>query len=698
MQIELRTRRCGGTEFGRPWSIALATVARWARRILLGAIAVSAPTPADPGEPLLDRVLRKAGVECCVQDPHRILDSPTRARQLPLLRALVRDPLQAAYRVGAIESAYREALDSPVQLMAITANLAGVEITRSPRSRVLDAIERQLADAADPLDAALRGLVEGVAGVEAWRPNLPRKQELPSPLRHEIAMVVAAIGHANRHRMRALAELPADLSSQQLAAQVIGIREAPVDADLRRLLPRVDQGLLMAGMLDLVASVERLDRFLAHAQDLPKLAWQLDTPLGTIVIDTTGVDNHHDLHDPLFVLDVGGDDHYRFERSDDPQRGRISVVVDVGGGDRYTAAGPGDCASSGILGYGILWDTDGDDRYEGGMLAQAAAVFGAALLYDGGGRDAWQATGYSQAYAFGGAALLVSGGGDDTFHALTHAQGAGGPEGAAVLVNAHGNDRYVLGNDPLLVPSSQLPARNVSMGQGAGYGIRADLSDGRSTTGGVGVLLDFEGDDHYQAQVFAQGAGYWEGVGLLVDGGGNDTFEAAWYALGAAAHHAAGVFISRGDGMDRYVATHSTSLGAAHDFSVAMFVDEGGDDHYRLGRLGFGAASDNSTGVFVDLAGDDRYELVDPACTAFGAAVVSRWGTLREDLPSLGLFLDLGGRDDYPDHCSGPANDSIWTWPRQQAEPRMRSEAGAGFDGLAPLPPFRIRLETERTR
>jgi hypothetical protein len=345
------------------------------------------------------------------------------------------------------------------------------------------------------------------------------------------------------------------------------------------------------------------------------------------------------------------------------------------------------------MGFGILWDTAGDDRYEAGTFAQGAALFGAALLVDGGGTNTYTARGYAQAFALGGVALVVSMGDDDSYSALTQAQGSGGPEGTAVLLDVAGNDRYTLGNEPLVAPASQLADRNLSMGQGAGWGIRADFSDGRSTTGGIGALFDFAGDDRYSAQVFAQGAGFLEGAGLLVDGGGRDAFDAAWYAMAASAHRAAGVLIKRGDGDDAYTASHSTSIGAAHDFSMAFFIDEGGNDRYDLGHLGIGAAHDNSTALFVDAAGDDHYTVRSRECIAFGGAHLSQWGTVGEDAPNLGIFLDLSGNDSYPSSCPRPANNSAWTWPRRFPALNLRSEAGAGIDG-AYASPFPTRART----
>jgi hypothetical protein len=209
------------------------------------------------------------------------------------------------------------------------------------------------------------------------------------------------------------------------------------------------------------------------------------------------------------------------------------------------------------------------------------------------------------------------------------------------------------------------------------------------------MLLDLAGDDRYEAQVFAQGVGYYEGLGMLVDDGGNDHFEAAWYAMGAGVHYAAGILLKRGLGNDVYRSTHEIALGSANDLSVGVFVDEGGDDAYTVGQLSLGVAVTNSTGLFVDAAGNDRYAVMSPTCRAVGAAYMHEWGNARETLPSLGLFMDLGGVDSYPPHCARVANNRLWAGPRVWPLLDLRSEAAAGVDGEWPMP-FPLRLLTRR--
>ena len=576
-------------------------------------------------------------------DPVQLDASPTRHRQLPLFRQLMRQPLAAPCVAGRLLDDARRTVDSADGLFRWVTAIGGIETT-TVASPAADG------DAAtqdgDPLARGIAWMRPlAIAQGIAWPPSLPGTDALPEPLRGEIGRLLEAMGPSHRRLERALAQLPAGLTPPMLREQLAPGAVAPDRrSDLRHLLPLIDREALAAGMLGLVDGVQRLYRFVVTAAALPEVDWRMDTPFGAIVVDTTRRDNTHRLAAPLLVLDVGGNDRYEFEAA--PGAGHLAVVLDHGGDDRYLARAAGADPSAAALGYGLLWDTSGDDRYEAGGFAQAAALFGAALLRDDGGTNRFVASDHAQAYAFGGIAVLASGPGGDEFIAVTHAQASAGPEAVAVLIDRAGDDRYTLGNSPLARPSPQLPTHNTSMGQGAGRGLRASEPDGPSAAGGIGVLVDLAGDDRYAAQVFAQGAGFHEGLGMLIDAGGADRFDAAWYAMGAAAHQAAGVLLKLGGGNDRYRATHSTSLGAAHDLSVAAFLDDGGDDDYALGDLGFGASHDDGVAIFVDLAGADRYDVAAEACRAFGFAQGNRQGT------APALFVDRdGAADRIPPAC-----------------------------------------------
>lgn len=656
----------------RSWLHGLpATFRRLGAVGLLGALGMLSPAGAlaqtDPSPGALERANRLLGPPARPTLPSR--DWPTHPARHPapppLLERLMKDSLHAAYHVGQIELAIRDTLDDPATLTLIAAQLGGHDLWRS--SAHLDARQDPLAHHGTALEHA--------------------------PLRDELARLLTAIAQADRLRRQAFARLPAALTREILLGQtVLGPHHPFDDADYRSLLGEVDHTALAAGFFDLVTASQRLQQFLRTSPPLPPMRWQADTELGRILIDSTGNDDIHEVTDILLLVDTGGSDEYRFAPiAEGPP---IQLIFDQRGNDRYLATAHASGPAAAVLGYGVLWDSQGDDRYDSAehSFSQAAALFGNALLIDEAGNDRYNARSHAQGWALGGSALLIDRHGNDSYHALAHAQGSAGPGGVALLIDVGGDDRYTLAPLPLQFPSSQLPERNLSMGQGAAMGVRASASDGRSLPGGLGALIDLSGDDHYEAGVFAQGAGYFQSAGLLIDAGGSDRFDAAWYAMGAAAHGAAGVLLARGNGDDHYQASHSTALGAGHDFSVALFIDEGGNDRYRLGTLGFGAAHDNSHATFIDPSGNDHYHLGAADCRAFGAAPMSSWGDAREIMPSLGLFFDLGGADHYPAACPRAGNGAAWAWPRQHPALNLPSERGAGIDGEHANPFFTAPL------
>jgi hypothetical protein len=635
---------------GAPARGAVAFVLWW-----LGSVAgVSAQDSGQAEQTALHRAAETAGVPftALVPLPADLTPAPSEGPQPPvLLRALQAAPLQADLWARSLQASFVSTSGQAVPLWEAAAGLhrAG---TVAPVARAVATEEE-----GDPLAMALRRLSDLGHAARPAGSQLPPDTPLTRPLRMAVADMLFAIADAEVVRRQALARVPASVTPELLVALWRGTGTPEQDVVLRAALAAVDMHELLAGMHRLVGAASRLRQALPAAAASAAVDWRWSTPLGEVRIDTTGTAGQHRLEDPLLIVDVGGDDHYALAAR--AETNRIAVLLDVGGNDRYVALQDGSDVAAGLLGYALLWDTDGDDRYQGGWLAQGAALLGAALLLDASGHDRYQSTGMAQGFAWGGVALLADLGGDDGYDAASYAQASAGPNAVAVLFDAGGNDRYALQATPVVLRSSQLPDRNTSMGQGVGRGLRAH-GQAPDLAGGLGMLLDLAGNDHYSAQVFAQGAGYYFGVGLLIDGGGEDRFDAAWYAMGAAAHAAAGLLLKQGQGSDHYMASHSTSIGAAHDGSLAYFRDDGGDDHYTLGNLGVGAAQDGSVAVFVDGGGDDAYATGGAPCHAFGLARNSPEGSALPPGVGLGLFLDLGGRDRHPPHCPVVGNATAW--------------------------------------
>jgi hypothetical protein len=380
------------------------------------------------------------------------------------------------------------------------------------------------------------------------------------------------------------------------------------------------------------------------------------------------------------VVDLGGDDVWSGMTGAAWGAGPTSCVhIDLGGNDRYEAVTAGGIAC-GLLGVGIVVDEAGDDRYSCAASGLGRGLFGIGLLLDVAGHDSYRSTdSWCQGAGHAGVGALVDLAGDDDYECTQQSQGLGGTLGAGLLIDVAGNDSYVARDDGNV--SELYLGQSVAMSQGCGYGRRADLGDGWSLAGGVGVLVDGAGDDRYHAQVWAQGCGYWWGLGILEDRGGDDAYQNGKYSAGAAAHFAIGVCIDL-SGDDLHNAYNTTAKnqfqGHARDGSIGVFVDGAGDDAYDVCHNCAGSGDLNSIGLFWDRRGNDRYTFHPTDLTeapngwndtgAFGTSTRYKpFQSFRDDLPTWGVFLDTGGDDTYVNErppkgfeATPAANGSTW--------------------------------------
>jgi hypothetical protein len=340
-----------------------------------------------------------------------------------------------------------------------------------------------------------------------------------------------------------------------------------------------------------------------------------------------GTDNDYYSGDYRFILDFGGDDIYNLEydpanphgviiidlAGDDHYRGRtdfavasgcfsVGLLLDFGGDDRY------DCKSfslgSGYFGFGVLYDAEGDDRYDGDTHVQGAGSFGLGILVDEGGRDVYNAAVFSQGFAF--------------------------VRGAGIIYERDGSDTYYAGGkykDVLRYKDHYL-----SLSQGFGYGLRPWMS------GGIGAIIDLKGNDNFYADIFAQGCSYWWSLGIIYNSDGNDNYQAFQYGQGAATHMSLGILVDD-SGSDVYFGK-GLMHGCGHDYSCGIILDRHGNDTYTAYDLSQAAGSANGAGIQIDNEGDDRYFVKNNANS-------QGYGNPRRDFGSIGLFIDLGGADQY---------------------------------------------------
>jgi hypothetical protein len=246
----------------------------------------------------------------------------------------------------------------------------------------------------------------------------------------------------------------------------------------------------------------------------------------------------------------------------------------------------------------------------------------------------------------------VDRGGNDTYRSHNWAQGFGSVWGYGLLADYGGNDIYYAGGRYIHHPL--LPHDYRSFAQGFGMGWRPYAG------GGIGFLYDEEGNDFYDAEVFAQATSYWYSIGMIVDREGNDRYLAAQYAQASGIHLAVGILVDS-DGDDHYVSKYGPGQGEGHDFAVGVLLDKHGEDSYCMSG-GQGIGLTNSVGLFIDCEGRDTYATKEKH-TGQGS------GTWARGFGSAGVFLDLMQNDSYPEMSPGE-DDRIW----------IQGSYGAGLD------------------
>ncbi|MDP2310057.1 MAG: hypothetical protein Q8P18_28835 [Pseudomonadota bacterium] len=192
-------------------------------------------------------------------------------------------------------------------------------------------------------------------------------------------------------------------------------------------------------------------------------------------------------------------------------------------------------------GLGVLRDAAGDDAYTAGVFAQATGY--------------WEGTG-----------ILADGAGNDSYDALWYIQGGAAHFALAILVDTAGNDHY----NPNFIPY------NVMLGSGHDFS--------------VGVAIDGAGDDVYHYTTLAAGASNCQGIGVFVDNDGNDTYQAdSSYSTGLGNHSSEcdtrlttdseGFFLDAGGDTDTYVWPADDARSPADDSSFGIAWNGTSDEH-----------------------------------------------------------------------------------------------------------------------
>ena len=249
-------------------------------------------------------------------------------------------------------------------------------------------------------------------------------------------------------------------------------------------------------------------------------------------------------------VDESGDDIYRGEMfSLGASIFGSSILIDNSGNDNYTNGEYGEGFAS-AWAFAMLLDNEGDDNYFSGNIEYHKPLApndfrsmgqgmgyglrpdiggGVGILKDSSGNDRYSGGVYAQAVGYWyGLGILIDGSGNDFYNAVYYPQGSGIHLAGGLLHDKDGDDSYYSKHGP---------------GQGAGHDF------------GVGVLIDSAGDDHYSVEG-GNGLGLTNSFGLFLDKQGADRYENGvnsnyGYGKGARASASIGLFID-GGGTDYY--------------------------------------------------------------------------------------------------------------------------------------------------
>jgi HEAT repeat protein len=510
----------------------------------------------------------------------------------------------------------------------------------------------------------------GVIAFEAGAANQMLRQSLPQ----EQSQPFAAFAVENFALDKDPAELQSwaklGLSTNEVADLLrrnedLDIQDGELETTILNASDLFNLGLFFSAVDDLARAVDKAIAILQAAKDDPAMQREFevetDTPLGKIIVGGAG----HNVYtnEAFLIIDTGDSNTYvNSAGGANGLLGRpISIVIDMGGNNDFIS-NRSFSQGSGVFGIGILAALGSNCTFHAKHLSQGAGFFGCGLLMTGEGSQTFEGDTFCQGAGMFGAGIVWQRGGNSRFKAAQMAQGFGGTSGIGLLLDEGGSNSYVAGGK---YPCGWLPNHYFTLSQGFGYGMRPFAG------GGVGILCDLKGDNHYVADVYGQGASYWYSTGLLLNLGSNNTYDAYQYCQGAGIHLSSGELIDWG-GSNTFTAGHICQ-GAAHDYSVGILVDRSGANKYAGDTTAQGAAINNSFAMLLDCSGNDTYTGTDPK-----QSQASGHDGDKREYGSIALMLDLGGEDKY---SQGQTNDMMWLKPLYGCGLNMDDHTPAG-----PLP------------
>ena len=250
----------------------------------------------------------------------------------------------------------------------------------------------------------------------------------------------------------------------------------------------------------------------------------------------------------------------------------------------------------------------------------------AALLVDLDGSDVYNNNAGGSFPIRGGVACLIDLGGNDIYSDHRVGVMGSGILGIGLLIDYHGEDHYSAGDWSL---GSAFGGAGLIYDEKGSDSYQGGILTQGAAAFGIGVAVDVDGHDFLICDSFGQGFGSTMGTGILVNVYGRDNY---------AAGRAGAVLSSRRSGF-----AQGSGLGFYPDDpekniclwgGLGCLVDGHGNDQYFSNYYSQGAAYSLSTGILIDSEGSDLY---DGRIYCQGAA--ENFG--------CGLLADQTGRDRY---------------------------------------------------
>ncbi len=407
-----------------------------------------------------------------------------------------------------------------------------------------------------------------------------------------------------------------------------------------------------------------------------------------LIVDCGGNDTYYGaaaatscFYQPVSViLDFQGNDRYIATERDVAAQGAglmgIGILIDYEGDDIYEAHYHAQGAAT--WGVGLLWDKGGNDSFSSRIFSQGAAAFGIANLISLSGDNTYYSFYMSQGFGYTlGYGLLMDIEGNDRYIAEPYDLMTPGVLGHNDEVNYSLSQGCGFGRRGDLYDGHSM---------GGGMGILIDLAGDDYYSAGiyaqasaywyaVGILYDREGDDVYEAYFFSQSGTAHMGITVLLDEGGNDFYNARQaISIGGAHDISISWHIDLGGGDDHYQCWYKEVV---EDPDTGELIEQ-----KTSGGILIGSSTANGMGFAVNIGGDNTYEVLDIEhrgrdSMGYANHVIdpNAWN-IRNILPVVGIFIDIGGTNTYSrDICQ---NNTIW---RQESKRHHhRNAIGIGID------------------